>query len=64
MRIRGPCWYYQGGKDVRVTHHIVVKTEWRPPPGLSPRMREFECIYCHKKLYRPLTPTALEKERA
>jgi len=55
MLFPGPCYYKRGGRDVRETHHEVVQTEWRPPPGLSPRMREFECLHCHKKLYRPLT---------
>lgn len=63
MKIRGPCYYQNAGREVRATHHEMVQTEWRPPPGLSPRIREYECLYCHQKIYRPLTPTELGKRR-
>lgn len=33
-------------------------TDWKPPPGLDPELRQFECPVCHRLSYKK--PRGLE----
>lgn len=42
-------------------YHLMTLTEWLPPPGIDPKMREFKCESCNHKIYVVLTPLELAK---
>jgi len=37
-------------------YHMGTITDWKPPSGVNPRMRQFRCSGCRGLFYIVLTP--------
>lgn len=60
MRVRcKDCWCWNVAKR-RIVHRMAHVTNWQPPVGLDPGMREFKCSHCGSLVYKVLS----EKELA
>ncbi len=52
--IRAQCfqcsgWVIELGKR---EYRLAEMTEWRPPPGIDPKMRQFKCPGCGAVFYK------------
>ena len=64
MTQRTKCYECRELKDGSYHYHMAEKTPWRPPLGVDPAMRQFECKHCGNKIHIVFTHGMLYEEFA
>jgi len=44
-------------------YHKIIKTSFRPPPGIEPELREYVCEDCKRGVYIKISRKDIEEEK-